>query len=219
MACSTEGTRRLAAAGPDHRSPGQPWPLSQHANSRGCRSDAERVQMVWRCSPMRAFTRPHCCPPGSCRALRRVGNVRRRKPHTACGLLVYGVDPAGPEPVDLILSGLFVLAGNLPGPKVRRSSHDPGATVDDRQAPLVAAPTWRLRRVTSSSRSQVHRSLRRAYLAADVLRLSVSVRRSPCKYETIVTQLVTRSGAEAWLSTRLRGLLSRLCGRLLRRSS
>jgi hypothetical protein len=76
---------------------------------------------------MRAFTRPHCCPLRSCRALRRVGNVRRRKPHTACGLLVYGVDPAGPEPVDLILSGLFVLAGNLLGPKVRRSSHDPGA--------------------------------------------------------------------------------------------
>jgi hypothetical protein len=103
---------------------------------------------------MRAFTRPHCCPSRSCPALRRVGNVRRRKPHTACGLLVYGVDPAGPEPVDLILSGLFVLVGNLLGPKVRRSSHDPGATVDDRQAPLVVAPTWRLRRALIACVSQ-----------------------------------------------------------------
>jgi hypothetical protein len=42
---------------PDHAtgSPFEPWPLSQHRNSRVCRSDAERVQMVWRSSGKEIF--------------------------------------------------------------------------------------------------------------------------------------------------------------------
>jgi hypothetical protein len=45
----------------------------------------------------------------------------------------------------------------------------------------------------SSSRSQVHRSSSRPYLRADLLRLSMVVRGSPCKDAAIVTQLVTQA--------------------------
>jgi putative acetyltransferase len=44
----------------------------------------------------------------------------------------------------------------------------------------------------SSSRSQVHKSPRRAYLRADLLGLSGNVRRGPCRDGAIVTQLVTQ---------------------------
>jgi len=44
----------------------------------------------------------------------------------------------------------------------------------------------------SSSRSQVHRSSRRAYLAAGLPRVSVDVRGSPWTNVAIVTQLVTQ---------------------------
>jgi hypothetical protein len=51
----------------------------------------------------------------------------------------------------------------------------------------------------SSSRSQVHRSQRRAKLVSGLLRLSTHVRGSPCKSLAVVTQLVTRR-LDDWLS-------------------
>ena len=50
-------------------------------------------------------------------------------------------------------------------------------------------------KTASSSRSQVHRALPRAYLAADVLRLSVNVR----AWTRRGTQFVSQSGSLAWL--------------------
>jgi Phage integrase family len=49
-----------------------------------------------------------------------------------------------------------------------------------------------LKRAASSSRSQVHSSSRRAYLAAGQLGVSANVRGGPCKNSAIVTQLVTQ---------------------------
>ena len=59
--------------------------VTQQGNSRVCRSDAERVQMVWPSSWMRY------CLLRICRALQRAGNVRHWKPHTAPVACLTGV--------------------------------------------------------------------------------------------------------------------------------
>ena len=52
-ACSSEGARRLARPNQITGSLVGIGPLSQQDNSRGCRSEAERVQMAWRPCSMR----------------------------------------------------------------------------------------------------------------------------------------------------------------------
>src|SRR4029077_18810967 len=92
-----------AAAKPRHRFPGGLWPLvTQHCNSRVCRSDAERVQMVWRASSMRC-PRDHA---GSrieaCGLLLDGGGSRR---HSAGTVQVSSVRPRNEAgcPSDLLI--------------------------------------------------------------------------------------------------------------------
>jgi hypothetical protein len=64
--CSSEATHGLTAAEPGHLCPCGPLALSQHRNSRVCRSDAECVQMVWRSSAQRALLSVNLCYAAAC---------------------------------------------------------------------------------------------------------------------------------------------------------
>jgi hypothetical protein len=56
---------------------------------------------------MRVFTRPHCCPPRSSRALRRAWQCQALEAAHALGLLIYGQTWLGLNPSASSLSGCF----------------------------------------------------------------------------------------------------------------
>jgi len=79
-------------------------------------------------SSMRVFTRPHCCPPRSSRALRRAWQCQALEAAHALWPAYLGADLAGLNPLASSLSGMFQRsappAGTRVGRPVRLSASD-----------------------------------------------------------------------------------------------
>jgi hypothetical protein len=102
-------------------------------------------------------------------------------------------------PPGLLATTVTVAKVDQPGLVARGSSTRRGGSL------LPKSPCTSHGELASSSRSQIHSSPCRAYLRADLYRVSVNVRGGPPRDAAIVTQVVTQQ-APLGVARRIRGL-------------
>jgi hypothetical protein len=170
-------------AEPDRRSPCPPWPLVTagqlarvQERSRTC-ADGMEIPPPCGCSRGHTAARPEAA--GRCDV---PGNVRRWKPHTPCGLLIYGQTWLGLNPSASSLSGCFSDQRHLLEPGSAGLSVCPRVTVTVPERPPDRARGGHDPLIRRSGRVVQKRPLR-SVRWADIPQLSTRGERRPAAWQ------------------------------------